>query len=77
MKSNIKVFRSRFYGDYKCSGSGEVLRGLCYCVAEEDDDDGLRWRSFTPEFWKDNIESILSPAEVYEMFPAAEYNERI
>ena len=67
-----EVFENRFYGDYLCSGSGAVLDGICYCVGHEE---GLAWRSFTPEFWKENIEGKLTAEEVYRKYPAAKIAE--
>ena len=71
--NKIIEFKNTFYGDYKCSGSGEPLYGLCYCVGLEDDDEGLYWRSFTPEFWNNNIKDKMTINEVYENFEPSKY----
>lgn len=71
----FEVFQQVFYpGDYLCSGSGEPLVGICYCVGEVDDINGYHWRSFTERYWLDNIEGKLSPQEVYERYPEAGYD---
>lgn len=68
----LEMFRNMFYGDYVCSGSGKILKGLCYCVGEVDDEEGYNWRSFCEEFWKEHIENKMSLDEVYAKFEVSE-----
>lgn len=68
--SELVRFRNRFYGDYLDSYDQEsVLNGWCFCVGREDDEEGLYWRSFTPENWE--LVKDMSDEEIYKKYPEA------
>lgn len=71
----LQKFYNKFYGDYKCSGSGKVLVGYCPCVGDDSDDEGYHWRSFDPDFWAKNIENKLTLDQVYSQYPVAPIND--
>ena len=65
-------FINVMYGEYASSFDGVTpLEGPCYCVGEAEDDEGINWRSFTPEHWEQV--KHLSDQEIFENYPAAPY----
>lgn len=68
------TFKNKFYGDYECSKCGKQLNGFIFCVGEEEDIEGYKWRSFCTECEQEI--KHMAPVEVYNTFTEAPlYNE--
>lgn len=65
-------FENVMYGDYASSFDSKTpLAGKCYCVGDVEDEEGLNWRSFTPEHWE-QVKHLTNEEIIYR-YPAALY----